>query len=439
MSLESKQLVNLSKIYNEAVYGKSPEQIEASKRKKDDLAGAPLTVTNADKKANTPAWKNYKAGKKGYKAADHLNNESAEHRRNPEGTIKQRFKSKQTDPSKKGFTGIGDDIGEIMRQNAAMKKAAAKKTKKEEFVSEGPSDKSVARTKAWMDKKGEKGAPGLEAHKERMEDHKAKRGVKKEAFVSWRQDLKEIPDYDQIPVDAKKINAKVEEKNVKNKVKINPEFKEEVEIISEKEVKVKDTRRTVDAIRAYDKSKDASRDADWDTEHGEKEKGDIEKKYAKKERGEIDKDDPNWKKKKYHTGMHGESYEATKTKEVMGALKKRDLKKDVKKKIAADIVKKKGDTSKSDDRYSYEDKLWDEVAQNLTELGELGGVKFKVVPLDEAERSISDRLERKRKLYDKTTRKAMDDARNTGEASGHNRFRMSSINTEYEKLRDKHK
>ncbi len=83
----------------------------------------------------------------------------------------------------------------------------------------------------------------------------------------------------------------------------------EGDVISEKEVKVKDTKKVVDAIRAYDKSKDASKDADWDTEHGEKEKGDIEKKYAKKERGEIDKDDPNWKKKKYHTGMHGESYD----------------------------------------------------------------------------------------------------------------------------------
>ena len=83
----------------------------------------------------------------------------------------------------------------------------------------------------------------------------------------------------------------------------------------------------------------------------------------------IDKDDPNWKKKKYHTGMHGESYETQKTKEVMGALKKRDLKTSVKKKIAADIVKRKGDTSKSDDRYAYESKLWDQVAENLIELG----------------------------------------------------------------------
>ena len=68
-----------------------------------------------------------------------------------------------------------------------------------------------------------------------------------------------------------------------------------------------DDRRTVDAIRAYDKSKDASRDADWDTVHGKIKQGKKEKKYAKKERGEIDKDDPNWKHRSYHTGMHGEA------------------------------------------------------------------------------------------------------------------------------------
>ena len=239
--------------------------------------------------------------------------------------------------------------------------------------------------------------------------------VKKESFSNWRQDLQEVPDYEQIPISAKDRNKKIEEKNVKNTIKINPEMKEEleiieayadelneadiadiiarlekkriskggnpdesplpsmrkyhadkkkkkkettkeeVEIISEKEVDVKDTRRTVDAIRAYDRSKDASRDATYDTDHGKKKKGDKEKAYAKKERGEIDKDDPNWKKRKYHTGMHGESYEVKKKKEVMSALKKRkNLKDKVKEKIAADIVKRKGDTSKSDDRYAYE-------------------------------------------------------------------------------------
>ena len=82
----------------------------------------------------------------------------------------------------------------------------------------------------------------------------------------------------------------------------------EGEVISEKEVKVKDTKKVVDAIRAYDKSKDASRDATADSDEGKTGKAAKERKYAAKERGEIDKDDPNWKKRKYHTGMHGESY-----------------------------------------------------------------------------------------------------------------------------------
>ena len=57
--------------------------------------------------------------------------------------------------------------------------------------------------------------------------------------------------------------------------------------------------------------------------------------------------------------------------------------------------------------------------------------------IEEAERKLADRLARKRKLYDKTTRKAMDDARNTGEASGHNRYRMSSISREMDGIKAK--
>ena len=230
MSVDSKQLRALSRIYQEAVYGGAKKEAPKDNR---------LVVTAADKKANTKAYQNYKAGNKAYKAADHLKDEV-------------------------------------------------------EYVSEGPSDKSVARTKAWMDKKGEDGAPGLDAHKERIESHKAKRGVKKEGFSNWRHDLKEIPNYDQIPETSKDRNKKIEEKKVKNTVKINPTMEEETQV---------------------------------------------------------------------DEGV----YEKQKTKEVMGALKKRDLKKDVKKKIAADIVKKKGDTSKSDDRYAYEDKTWEDIADELNE------------------------------------------------------------------------
>ena len=59
--------------------------------------------------------------------------------------------------------------------------------------------------------------------------------------------------------------------------------------------------------------------------------------------------------------------------------------------------------------------------------------------LDEAERSLGDRLHRKRKLYDKTTKKAMQYARDEGEAAGHARYRMSSISREMDGIKAKMK
>ena len=162
---------------------------------------------------------------------------------------------------------------------------------------------------------------------------------------------------------------------------------------------------------------------------------------------------------------------------------------------------KAADHLKKEDR---ESKLWDEVAKMLTELHELRGVQYKVVPLNEkkaakdydgdgkiesgkdeyfgskdkaikkamgkkvkeeeevsdetkkliesgkftqeeieslkeAERSLADRLARKRKVYDKTTKKAMDFARDEGEASGHARYRMGSISREMDGIRAKMK
>ena len=239
MSIDSKQLANLAKIYKEAVYGGAKKEAPKDTR---------LVVTAADKKANTKAYQNYKAGNKGYKAADHLKDE-----------VQYATEAKKSD---KDYDGDG-------------------KCETPEAEYKGSKDKAI------------------------------KKAIKKESFSNWRHDLKEIPDYEQIPSSAKKRNEKISEKNVKNSIKINPEMKEEAQVVSETEI---------------------------------------------------------------DEGV----YEKQKTKEVMGALKKRDLKDKVKKKIAADIVKKKGDTSKSDDRYAYESKLWDQVAANLTELGEMNDARFKV-------------------------------------------------------------
>ena len=77
--MDSKELRSFAEAYkavhapqevDEAVYGGDPKK-EAPK---DDR----MVVTNADKKANTKAYQNFKAGVKGYKAADHMGEEVVE-------------------------------------------------------------------------------------------------------------------------------------------------------------------------------------------------------------------------------------------------------------------------------------------------------------------------------------------------------------------------
>ena len=218
---EKKAVKDLNSLYAEAVYGKPKAAASSSSAPKK------MIVTRADKKANTPAYQNYKKGAKGYEAADHLKNEEygelystvysedekygydkdgnslnpagapkvkkEGYQRDPEQQEKERKTSKQTDPSKAGFTGIGDSIEEIMKQNAAMKKAAAKKTKKE-------------------------------------------------GFSSWRDDLTEV-----LSATETEAEKEVKETKVKNKVVIDPEVKLEqvlggkVESIEEdKDTKIKE-------------------------------------------------------------------------------------------------------------------------------------------------------------------------------------------------------
>ena len=254
MSIETKQLHALSKIYQEAVYGGAKKEAPKDTR---------LVVTAADKKANTKAYQNYKAGNKAYKAADHL----------------------KTEDAKYGYDKDGNSL------NPKDKKA------KKDYDGDGKVESGTDEYKGSVDKA-------------------IKKAMKKESYSDWRQDLKEIPDYDQIPTDSKKNNEKISEKKVKNTVKINPTMEEETQV---------------------------------------------------------------------DEGV----YEKQKTKEVMGALKKRDLKTSVKKKIAADIVKKKGDTSKSDDRYAYESKLWDEFAEGYQRNPEADPRTEKQKRMDDPDRGIN--------------------------------------------------
>ena len=87
-------------------------------------------------------------------------------------------------------------------------------------------------------------------------------------------------------------------------------YREAVKDVNEKkEVNVKDTYKTVAAIIDYDRAKKGSKDATYDSMKGDKKAAKKERDYAAFERGKMKKDDPNWKSKKYHTGMHGEETE----------------------------------------------------------------------------------------------------------------------------------
>ena len=229
----------------EAVYGRSAEKVEASRRKRDDLAGAPLVVTNADKKANTKAYQNYKAGVKGYKAADHLKNEDAQY----------------------GY-----------------------------------------------DSKGRSKNPADVEKRKRKEDKLFGAPLKKEAFSSWRDDLREIVSAHPI-TDVESEKEVTEKKGIKNKVIINPKMSEAVaaiggQVISETEVdlqekKDKDTPDQVKAVIAYDRARHATDDATYDTMHGKKKQAKKERDYAKWQRDtgarDAQKSGHPWEHEKYGT------------------------------------------------------------------------------------------------------------------------------------------
>jgi len=186
------------------------------------------------------------------------------YQRDPDRQEKDRKTSKQTDPSKDNFTGIGNSIADIMKQNAAMKKAAAKKKVSEEKKAKRWQDddgdgkwyeKSDVDGKISKREKEEKKKAVKEHHTKDCDDNcepncehdkalgedakygydkdgnslnpkdkkKAKK-VKKESFSDWRTDLREIMTDDE-------EQKEIKEKNVKNKIKINPKLGEAIEEI----------------------------------------------------------------------------------------------------------------------------------------------------------------------------------------------------------------
>ena len=193
---EKKAVKDLNSLYAEAVYGKPKDTASSSSAPKK------MIVTRADKKANTKAYQNYKAGAKGYEAADHLKNEE----------YGELYSTVYSEDEKYGYDKDGNSLN--------------------------PKDKKKA--KKDYDGDGEVETP--EAEYKGSKDKAIKKSMKKEGFSSWRDDLTEV-----LSATETEAEKEVKETKVKNKVVIDPEVKLEqvlggkVESIEEdKDTKIKE-------------------------------------------------------------------------------------------------------------------------------------------------------------------------------------------------------
>jgi len=270
--MSSNQLNDISKVYMEAVYG------GAKKENKDTR----LVVTNADKKANTKAYQNYKAGNKAYKAADHLKNEEIQ----VEGALVKAAQGAEkvggaiVKGGKAVVKGVRRANRAIDKADRAVTKATMNRVVKPVAKAAGKAAVGTAKAAGRAVVGGVKGAVKGALNREQLEfaRHKAsiisRGGRLEDAVESWN----------------KKMAHREAMKNVEE----------------QKEVNVKDTYKTVAAIVDYDRSKKGSKDATYDSMKGDKKAAKKERDYAAWERSKMKKDDPNWKHKKGHTGMHGE-------------------------------------------------------------------------------------------------------------------------------------
>ena len=105
---------------------------------------------------------------------------------------------------------------------------------------------------------------------------------------------------------------------------------------------------------------------------------------------------------------------------------------DIKKKNEKDPNGKAKKEEEEDGRSMYT--KWNLVKNRLRAMGLKMSHEPEGETIEEAERTLASRMDRKSKLYDKTTKKAMQFARDEGEASGHARFNMSRLGREKDKL-----
>ena len=294
--MNSKDLRNIASVY-EAVYGGG---------KKEEKKDTRLVVTAADKKANTKAYQNYKAGNKAYKAADHLG------------------EGKKADKDYDGDGKIESGTDEYMgSKDKAIKKAMGKELKdlqkaaetgKGKYVAKADKVKGVGESR-WWDVSKEDMIEGYGKKKKKGHDCASK--VKHEEYgvgncIKGMHTLDEnnkVTHYDvefeeyiveNCPVEDLEILEGMYHEHVINDEK-NKQLQE----------KQKDTPDQVAAVIDMYRSKKGTGEAVKDTEKGDKKAAKKERDYAAWERSKMKKDDPDWKHKKGSTSEEVEALAAS--------------------------------------------------------------------------------------------------------------------------------
>ena len=228
-----------------------------------------MVVTNADKKANTPAYQNYKKGLKKkdgtpmYKAADHMK------------------EGHSTDTKGKKNCGCGQDP----------------------CVTYGKQDKKTMNIGV---------EEGYGKGKKKKKGHDCASKVKHEEY-GMGNCIKEMHTLDE-EGNVTHYDVMFESKIIKNipvsdLVVIEGMYHEHF-VNDKKNQEVLDEKESYDTVAAvidYDRSKKGTDDATYDSMHGKKKQAKKERDYAAFERGKMKKDDPNWKHKKGSTSEEVES------------------------------------------------------------------------------------------------------------------------------------
>ena len=297
--MNSKDLRNIASVY-EAVYG------GAKKVEKKDTR---LVVTAADKKANTKAYQNYKAGNKAYKAADHLGEESVDegyakpNKSVPKGSKVGPKKVSAPKGSKVRVKRWWDDDGD----GIGYEKGEVKKVKEQnELVSKEVKDlQKAAETGKGKDAAKADKLAGVGTGKKKGHDCASK--VKHEEY-GFGNCIKEMHTLDE-DGNVSHYDVMFESKIIKNipvsDLEIIEGMYHEHAINHEKNMelqeKQKDTPDQVAAVIDMYRSKKGTGEAVKDTEEGKKAAAKKERDYAAWERSKMKKDDPDWKHKKGST------------------------------------------------------------------------------------------------------------------------------------------